>query len=373
LKVPSKSEKVCRWAFLSTAGIAKKNWRAIAVSDNSTLVAVASRSLRSAEAFIADCQRQYPQSEIPAAVEGYDEVLQRPDIDAVYIPLPTALRGEWIRKAIEAGKHVLAEKPAGIDASEVRTLVDLAKARGVQYMDGVMFMHSARMKKLREVLDDGTSIGKLKRIATHFSFLGDEAFKKSNIRTMSQYEPYGCVGDLAWYNVRLILWAKRYEMPSYVVGRTLTTLQGDGSPSTVPGEFSGELVYNDGFSASFYCSFLTENQQWAHLSGERGNVTIRDFVLPHYGCASAFQVSQAIFEAQGCDFHMKEDLQQHSVVEYSEGRMGAQEVEMIRCFAELAMSRKTDSSWGEITWATQRVLDALIESASHSSRTIMLK
>lgn len=240
-------------------------------------------------------------------------------------------------------------------------------------MDGVMFMHSSRMTKLRQVLDDGTSVGKLKRIATHFSFQGDEAFKKSNIRTMSQYEPYGCVGDLAWYNVRLILWAKHFELPSFVSGRTLSSLQGDGSPKSVPGEFSGELLYDDGFSASFYCSFLTENQQWAHISGDRGHLAIRDFVLPHYGCEASFDVGNTVFDVNGCDFHMQEHLQRHSVLEYSEGRMGAQEVEMIRSFAKLAMGGQPDSKWGEITWATQRVLDALIESASQSSKAVTLK
>ncbi len=370
--MPSNPERICRWAILSTAEIAKKNWRAIAASGNSTLVAVASRSIRTAEEFVAKCQRQYPHTTVPVAMEGYDAILKRPDVDAVYIPLPTGLRGEWIRKAIEAGKHVLAEKPAGLDANEVRSLIDLATARGVQYMDGVMFMHSSRMQMLREVLDDGTSVGKLKRIATHFTFKGDDEFAKSNIRSMSSYEPYGCVGDLAWYNVRLILWAKRYELPKLVTGRTLASLKGDGSPASVPGEFSGELVYDDGFSASFYCSFLTENQQWAHMSGDRGHLYIRDFVLPHYGCESSFDVGHTIFAADGCDHHMQEHLQRHVAIEYSEGRRGAQEVEMIRTFAKLAISGKPNPSWGEITWGTQRVLDALIESAAHASKPILL-
>ena len=369
----SKSEKICRWAILSTAEIAKKNWRAIAASGNSTLVAVASRSLRSAEDFISTCHQQYPQTIKPEAMEGYESVLKRSDVDAVYIPLPTGIRAEWVRKAIEAGKHVLAEKPAGLDAAEVRSLVDLATSRRVQYMDGVMFMHSSRMQKLREVLDDGTSVGKLKRIATHFSFKGDDAFAKSNIRSMSQYEPYGCVGDLGWYNVRLILWAKRFQLPSFVSGRTLASFQGDGSPKSVPAEFSGELFYDDGFSANFYCSFTTENQQWAHMSGDRGQLSMRDFVLPHYGCESSFDVGNTKFEVHGCDFHMQEHLQRHSVVEYSEGHRGSQEVEMIHSFAELVVSGRPDPKWGEMTWATQCVLDALMESAANASKPISLK
>jgi predicted dehydrogenase len=69
---------------------------------------------------------------------------------------------------------------------------------------------------------------------------------------------------------------------------------------------------------------------------------------------------------------MQEHLQRHAVDEYSEGRLGAQEVEMIRTFAELVLRGQPDPEWGEITWATQRVLDALIESAAHSSKPVSL-
>lgn len=369
----SKSNPICRWGILSTAGIAKKNWRAIAASENATVVAVASRSRQSSEEFISTCQHQFPQLTVPEAIEGYDNLIARSDIDAVYIPLPTAIRGEWVRKAIEAGKSVLGEKPAGLDAAEVRSLIELAAKHKVQYMDGVMFMHSARLEKLRAVLDDGESVGNLKRIATHFTFKGDDVFARSNIRTMSQYEPYGCVGDLAWYNVRLILWARKFQQPQSVVGRILTTMQGEGSLKSVPGEFSGELLYGDGFSASFYCSFITDAQQWAHFSGDRGHVTIRDFVLPHYGCESAFEVGHTLFDVKGCEYHMQEHLQRHAVIEYSEGRRGAQEVEMFRSFSELVLSRRPDPKWGEYTYGTQRVLDALMASAGNGSQPIDLK
>jgi predicted NAD-dependent protein-ADP-ribosyltransferase YbiA (DUF1768 family) len=108
------------------------------------------------------------------------------------------------------------------------------------------------------------------------------------------------------------------------------------------------------------------------MSGDQGHLSIRDFVLPHYGCESSFEVGHTVFDVHGCDFHMQEHLQRHSVVEYSEGRIGAQEVEMIRTFARLAMNGRTDPRWGEMTWGTQRVLDALIESASNASKPITI-
>jgi predicted dehydrogenase len=366
------SEPKCRWGILSAAGIARKNWRAIATSGNSELKAVAARNRESAVAFIQECQAHTPHPQTPDAVESYEALLSRNDIDAVYIPLPTGVRGEWIRRALESGKHVLAEKPVGLNAEQVQSFIDLANERGKQFMDGVMFMHSHRMKKMREVLEDGSSIGDLKRMAAHFSFRSDEAFLKSNIRVMSQFEPHGCLGDLGWYCIRLILWAKKYQMPCKVTGRVLQWLQGEGSPGKVPGECSGELFYDDGFSASFYCSFLTENQQWAHCSGTRGALQLDDFVLPFYGGEARFETNQAAFVVNGCDFHMHERRTTHLSHEYSEGHDNAQEVEMFRTFSQCVNSGKSDPFWPSVSLKTQRVLDAVLASAQNSSREITL-
>jgi predicted dehydrogenase len=361
------NDPICRWGILSAAGIAKKNWRAMLISGNSRLVAVAARDLASAQSFIADCQSHSPLTSRVEAVAGYDRLLERADVDAVYIPLPTAIRGPWIRKALEAGKHVLAEKPAGVDASEVRGLIELARARNLQFMDGVMFMHSHRLKVMRRLLDQEQKLGKLHRMAAHFSFRGDDDFFKNNIRSKSQFEPHGCLGDLGWYCIRAILWAKNYQLPRYVAGRTLSEIQGVGSPKPVPSQLVGELYYADGFSANFFCSFETENQQWFHLSGSEGNLSVKDFVLPFYGSQSHFEVCRSQFAIDGCDFHMHAGVEQFSVPEYSEGHPGAQECEMFRTFSELVVHRRCDTTWGDITLATQRVMDAIFDSANQNS------
>ena len=89
----------CRWGILSTAGIAKKNYRGIWFSGNGQVVAVASRQRNAAQRFIDECQRDNPFPQAPEAVEGYEILLDRNDIDAVYIPLPTAMRKEWVIRA----------------------------------------------------------------------------------------------------------------------------------------------------------------------------------------------------------------------------------------------------------------------------------
>ena len=350
---------LCRWGILSTAAIAKKNWRAIAKSKSGTLVAVASRRLEAAKAFIRECQTNTPHKQEPEAIDGYEALLERKDIDAVYIPLPTGLRKEWIIAAAESGKHVLAEKPAALSAADLEEILAVCKRKGVQFMDGVMFMHSARLPLLRQCLDDGNSVGDMKRIACNFSFLGDDTFSQKNIRVDSQLEPFGCLGDLGWYCIRFLLWANRWQLPTQVTGRCLTGMRGEKSETEVPAEFSAELVFPGGSSGSFYCSFLTGNQQWAHISGTKGNAFLSDFVLPHFGCEVSFGIENPAFVVNGCDFHMQARSRRVVANEYDSGHSPAQEINMFETFNRIVLDRKLDPHWGDIALATQRVMDQL--------------
>src|SRR5882724_3793870 len=165
-----------RWGILSTAGIARKNWRAIRDSGNCIITAVASRDLNRSAKFIEEGQRDHPFETSPAALGGYEKLIASPNVDAVYIPLPTGLRKEWVLRAAAAGKHVLCEKPCGLSLADVQDMTDACKKNRVQFMDGVMFMHNPRLARLREILDDGKSIGSIKRIMSVFSFATAETF-----------------------------------------------------------------------------------------------------------------------------------------------------------------------------------------------------
>lgn len=356
----------CRWGILSTAGIARKNWRAIAKSRSGRVAGVASREVSAAETFIRECQASCPQKSPPKAYGNYRAILEDPDIDAVYIPLPTAIRKEWILLAAQHGKHILAEKPSALHAVDLEQVLDECRSHGVQYMDGVMFMHSARLAKIREVLDAPDRIGQLRRIASHFSFCGDSVFRESNIRSNSHYEPHGCLGDLGWYNIRMILWANGWREPSDITAKCLSTIQGHGSPKPVPSEFSAELRFDNGVSASFYCSFMTENQQWTHLSGDSGSLWIDDFVLPFYGSEVGFDVSRPQLTIDGCDYHMHRRCERVSVFEYAAGAATAQEVNMFEDFHKALRAPEPDPHWGAMTLATQRVIDAAFRAAGLS-------
>jgi predicted dehydrogenase len=348
---------VCRWGILGTANIARKNWKAIRLAENATLVAVASRDFAKAQAFIDACQADVAFAKAPVPC-GYEELLRRSDVDAIYFPVPTGIRREWVVRAAQAGKHILCEKPCGPTEDDVLAMLSACEANSVQFMDGVMFMHGKRLPLLRQVLDDGESVGEIRRITSQFTFAASDEFQRSNIRSQSELEPLGCLGDLGWYNIRFSLWAMKYQMPERVTGRLIAA-----NAAGVPFEFSGEMIFPGGATASYFCSFQTQLQQWAHISGTRGFVTVSDFVLPVYGCESAFEQNTLRFNVSGCSYHWESHPRRYAVREYSDGKPDAQETNMIRNFSEIVLSGKLQPTWGEIALKTQVVLDACLRSA----------
>jgi predicted dehydrogenase len=263
---------------------------------------------------------------------------------------------------------VLCEKPCGVDAAEVEEIVDACRSAGVQFMDGVMFMHNARLEALRAALDDGSSVGRLRRITSQFSFRAPDDFFTSNIRLQSGLEPLGCLGDLGWYNIRFALWVMNYALPQRVVGRLLSS----HGEAEVPTEFSAEMLFADGVSASFYCSFLTEHQQWANVSGTEGNLHIDDFVLPFHGSQTRFSVNHAVFNVDGCHFHMERHDQEVSIDEASDSDPSAQETRLFRNFSQLVLDGTPDPHWPDIALKTQQVLDACLQSARDGGREVSL-
>jgi predicted dehydrogenase len=246
-------------------------------------------------------------------------------------------------------------------------MLEACRKNKVQFMDGVMFMHSQRLPLLRQILDDGKSVGRVQRIASQFSFRGADDFMSSNIRVNHELEPLGALGDLGWYNIRFALWTMNEQLPEKVCARSLSERSRDERGQPVPVEFAGELYFAGSVSSSFYCSFITQNQQWAHVSGPLGSVHLSDFVLPFYGCESEFEVSQPVFRVDGCDFHMEKHVSRHAVAEYSDGKPGSQETNMIRKFADIVLSGKLEQAWGEQAFKTQLVIDACVKSARQSA------
>src|SRR5262245_47942150 len=130
-----------RFGILGTAKIATKVGRAIQQARGAQLVAMASRDIARAREWIANHPPEKAQGEARltalavTAFGSYRELLDSPDIDAVYIPLPPSQHCEWTVRAAERGKHVLCEKPLAMDLAEARAMAEACQAHGVQLMD----------------------------------------------------------------------------------------------------------------------------------------------------------------------------------------------------------------------------------------------
>jgi predicted dehydrogenase len=366
------NQPLLRWGILGCANIARKNWKAIWNSGNGRITAVASRDLDRSRRFIQECQAQAPFEPAPRALGSYEALLAAQDVDAVYLPLPTAIRGTWVKRAAEAGKHIVCEKPCAVSVAELTEMLDACRQHHVQFMDGVMFMHSRRLQRIREVLQDGQTVGPIRRITSAFSFRAPEEFFKSNIRAQSELEPYGCLGDLGWYCIRFALWAMDWQLPGQVVGHVLSEFQHQGSQLPVPTAFSAELFFENGVTGNFYCSFLSETEQWANVSGTHGHLRVPDFVLPFSGDEIAFETGTPMFEVRGCDFEMQPHQRRWVVKERSHSDPTAQESQLSHHFAELVQSGIVNPLWPEIALKTQQVMQACRESANADGRPVQV-
>src|SRR5262245_42789175 len=179
-----------RWGILGTARIASKVGRAIHEARGAQLAAVASRDETRAKDWIdrhtvghaaADAKLAFLSASEPVASCGsYLELLRRPDIDAVYIPLPPSLHCEWTCRAAQLGKHVLCEKPLALNFAEAERMKDACQSASRQLMDGVMWMHHERTPAMQKILASG-ELGELRHVASAFSFNAAE-FPTDNIR-----------------------------------------------------------------------------------------------------------------------------------------------------------------------------------------------
>ncbi len=242
----------------------------------------------------------------------------------------------------------------------------------VQFMDGVMFMHSQRLPELRRAMDDVGQFGELRRIDTNFCFHADQHFLASNIRADMELEPLGCLGDLGWYCIRLILWALNWQLPLNVSGQILRTTTTKADPLGVPLEFLGELRFQNNVTTGFYCSFVTAPQQWFVISGTRQTIQASDYVLPRQGNEVAFWTCQDNYEVRECSFIMEQHRQRYAVEEDASGGPNAQESQMFQHFADLACSGQRDWRWSEMSLLTQQVMDATLHSARQNGQSIAL-
>jgi predicted dehydrogenase len=246
-----------RFGILSTARIGvEKVIPAMQRGEHCEVIAIASRS---AERSAAAARRLG----IATVHDSYEALLADPDVDAVYNPLPNHLHVPWSIRALEAGKHVLVEKPIGLSAAEGQELVEVSRRfPRLKVMEAFMYRHHPQWRRAREIVETG-GIGKLVTVQTFFSYYNDDP---ANIRNQADIGGGG-LADIGCYAVSLARFLFDEE-PRRVFGLV------DYDPQLkVDRLASGVLDFGDGTS-TFTCGTQIVPYQRVNIFGDQGRVEI---------------------------------------------------------------------------------------------------
>lgn len=195
-----------------------------------------------------------------------------PEVNCVYIPLPTTLKKHWTIKSTEYKKHVLCEKPLAATSKDVREMIVSARKHQVTLLDGTFFVHHFRTEQvLKEIESLKNENEEVITVFSRFTWLIED---ETNIRHNKETEPLGVLGDLGWYCIRGILLAFLGELPLKVFG-TATY-----NHKEVPVSFNGILTFSKNRIAHFDCSFGISTLQSLEISSKNKTLKIEDFVLP---------------------------------------------------------------------------------------------
>lgn len=278
-----------RWGILGTASVTHRRFMpAILRSRNAAPVALASRDYARAQEFAANHSISVPYG-------SYEELLADPEVQAVYIPLPNHLHGEWTVKAAEAGKHVLCEKPMAVDAEEARRMVDACRAHGVVLMEGFMYRLNPRTLAIRRAIDDGR-LGRVRSVVIQFSFLlGSRKTYRDDSR-MIPGKGAGSMMDLGCYCINFARCAFGREPRSVIAIQDIDKVSG-GDMST-----SAVLDFGDGATALIACGFDSSYRNSICVAGDEAALQADRFFTPLDDGKTSYTIKSSHGEPQVFEF-----------------------------------------------------------------------
>ncbi|MDQ3000700.1 MAG: Gfo/Idh/MocA family oxidoreductase [Fibrobacterota bacterium] len=247
--------KILRWGLLGTGGIARKFAQDLG-SQGIDVRSVASRDGDRASLFAADLG-------IPQSHASYQELLENPDVDAIYIALPNHMHADWSIRAARAGKHVLCEKPAALDEAECESVLNAVAKAGVFYMEGFMYRCHPMWGMVKALIEDG-HIGEVRSLRASFCF--DMGLKPENIRQRREVAG-GALTDVGCYCLSFARMISKAE-PGRVSAVSFIGETG------VDDRTSAELVFPDGTTASFECALRDARPHAAVIQGDSGRLEI---------------------------------------------------------------------------------------------------
>ena len=245
-----------KWGILSTADINRKVIPGLRASEQTELIAVASREQKRAD----DYAREW---EIERAYGSYEALLEDADVEAVYISLPNTLHCEWSIRAVDAGKHVLCEKPLSRYVADVESAFDAADRNGRILSEAFMYRHNPQTARLRQLVDEG-AIGELRVVRSCFSYA---LYDEENIRLRTDVEG-GSLMDVGCYCVsgsRLLA-----GEPERVYGEQYV------GPSGTDWVFTGTLRFPGDVLAQFDCGTALGERDELEAIGTDGSLFLDD-------------------------------------------------------------------------------------------------
>jgi len=249
--------KKIRWGILSTANIGtEKVIPAMQKGEHCEIIAIASRSKNKARLAAKKLN-------ILNAYGSYDELLADPDIDAIYNPLPNHLHVPWSIKTLEAGKHVLCEKPISLTAEEGQQLVEFAKAKPqLKIMEAFMYRFHPQWQKAKQLVNDG-KIGELKTIQSVFSYFNDDP---NNVRNKKDIGGGGLM-DIGCYCISLSRFIFNSE-PKRVCGIV------EYDPNFGTDRLASGMMDFETGTSTFTCSTQLSYYQRVNIFGTTGRIEI---------------------------------------------------------------------------------------------------
>ena len=240
-----------RWGLLGTARINRLLIPAMRAARRSEVVAVASRDASRAASYAREWS-------IGVAHAGYGALLHDRSVDAVYVPLPNALHVEWTLRALDAGKHVLCEKPIALTPEDVDRVAAVARARSLVVAEAFMYRHEPLISKVVELVRAG-AVGRPWLLASGFNFLQNRA---GDVRLDASLGG-GSLWDIGCYAVSIARTVANQD-PTAAFG--IATMTDSG----VDEAFSGVLHFPDHLVATVHSSFRAAYRTWLEVAGADG-------------------------------------------------------------------------------------------------------
>lgn len=232
-------------------------------SSSVELIALSSRNYQKAE---AACKEW----DVPKAYGSYEKLLEDPEIEAVYIPLPNHMHLEWMKKSIDAGKHVICEKPLTLTSEETKEIMEYAKGKGIKVMEAFMYRFHPKWQMVRELMKV-SGIGQIRAIHTIFSYSNNDP---KNIRNIKDFGG-GALMDIGCYAISSARWIMNQE-PVKVMG-----------DNVIHDEFGTDVLSSGildfgGPRALFTVSTNTFGNQEVVVYGTSGTLTVKVPFNDHY-------------------------------------------------------------------------------------------